>query len=170
MDLCSKLAQTAELLLRHRNLSNKSRPWDCQSSWDEAKAAEAGPPAAEFSSEGFAKREAGHNSHHPLSRNPRDLIAVMVQNVSFVKVYAVDKMAHDSVRGTFTEKEESTESTKSALPEIVSHWMTSTATRVVAKVLYDPITNLQGQKHSLGPYGMIQQAPCFKFPAKCHMP
>lgn len=56
MDLCSKLAQTAELLLRHRNLSNNSRPCDCQSSWDEAKAAEAGPPA-EFSSEGFAKEK-----------------------------------------------------------------------------------------------------------------
>lgn len=82
-------------------------------------------------------------------------------------VYAVDKMAHDSVHGTFTEKEEST---KSVLPEIVSHWMTSTATRVVAKVLDDPITNLQGQNHSLRPYGMIQQARCFKFLAKCHMP
>ncbi len=72
----------------------------------------------------------------------------MVQNASFIKVYAVDKMAHDSVHGTFTEKEESIESTKSALPEIVSHWMTSTATRVVAKVVYDPITNLQGNHSS----------------------
>ena len=85
MDLCSKLAQTAELLLRHRNLSNnKAMGLSIQlgsgkSGW--------GRTACRIQFWGFCKREEGQNSHHPLqnsflSRRPRNAVAVTVQNAS----------------------------------------------------------------------------------------